>query len=195
MKRLKQKLRSRAGVTLVEMLCAVVILILLGLLLNSGMSMAVKSYHDVTVESEVQLLLSTAVDAIADKVRYSAVEEKKLEGQYNHDGTQKTKDTPNIIVKIADGKILVNDKRLLPDAAYGNGKYVVEPTVATGDASSIVTYHPDSGDGGTGYYTIALRVRESSGTISAEESVDVRCLNPKTEAKKEEAAPPAPAGG
>ena len=49
---MKRKLRNNSGVTLVEMLAVTVILILLGLMLNTGLMMAVGSYHDLTAEAE-----------------------------------------------------------------------------------------------------------------------------------------------
>ena len=48
---MRKKLRGEGGLTLVELLAAVVILILLGLLLNTGLQMAVRTYRAVTAQS------------------------------------------------------------------------------------------------------------------------------------------------
>ena len=47
---MKKKLKSSAGFSLVEMLCAVAVLMLLCVMLNSGLSAAMKTYYDLTAE-------------------------------------------------------------------------------------------------------------------------------------------------
>jgi len=168
MKKIKQKLRSSGGLTLVEMLCGVVILILLGLLLNTGLSMAVKSYMDVTAESETQLLLSTVADALSDKLRYSTVT-KDADGTLKPGSVTVTITGESSLVA-KKGQVLVNDKRLLPDGAYGRGKYIVESSIGTGE---LITY-----DSTTNCFILNLKVREASGDISASTTLSVRCLNP-----------------
>ena len=49
---MRRKVKDNSGLTLVEMMCAVLILVLLSLMLNSGLSMAIKTYQGVTAESE-----------------------------------------------------------------------------------------------------------------------------------------------
>lgn len=71
MKKIGSRLRDSGGFTLVELLAACVVLILLGLILSAGLSVAAKSYHDVTAESEAQLLLSTLADAVMDDLRFA----------------------------------------------------------------------------------------------------------------------------
>ena len=68
---MRKKLKSQRGLTLVETLCAVVILILLGLILNAGLQLSVRAYDDMTAETETELLLSTAADALADVLRFA----------------------------------------------------------------------------------------------------------------------------
>ena len=53
MKRLRQKLKSRRGLTLVEMVAATGVLALLGLMLHTGLFMAQDSYSNMTGESEI----------------------------------------------------------------------------------------------------------------------------------------------
>ena len=68
---MKKKLKSSAGFSLVEMLCAVAVLMLLCVMVNTGLSVAMKTYFDLTAESETQLLLNTLTDAIAGELRYA----------------------------------------------------------------------------------------------------------------------------
>jgi len=163
MKKVQRKLRDSGGVTLIETLCAVVILTLLGLLLNTGLQMAVKSYHDMTAESETQLLLNTLTNALSDKLRYSTVTRRS-------DGTFASSIGEITLDGGTEGQVLVNGKSLLPDGAYGNGRYIVKG-VATGGVAFYLG--PDRN-----CYQLTLTVKEASGNISAGAELTVRCLNP-----------------
>ena len=68
---MKHKLKERAGLTLVEMLCAMLILSLMGFLLHAGLSMAMQSYLHLTAEAETQILLNSLTNAIAAELRYA----------------------------------------------------------------------------------------------------------------------------
>lgn len=162
---MKRKLADSRGLTLVESLCTVVILILLGLMLNTGLNLAVKTYHDVTADSETQLLLSTAVAALSDELRYARSVQADGGGQlvsYNS-----TSYGDNVTITYDTGQILAGGMRLLPAGAYRNGLYeVTQLDITYTDASSL--------------FTIFLKVAEAGGTISAETTVTVRCLDGET---------------
>lgn len=162
-----RKLKNSGGVSVVEMLCAVLLLTLLCLMVNTGMQMAVKSYRDVTAESETQLLLNSLADALSDKLRFAVVTEKDGTtvcsiGEITVDGNGR------VVVeeKNADGTVTTK-KHFLPEGAYGNGRYEAE----TADVSCAVT-------GNVATFTVTLAVKETSGTIGAETVLTVRCLNP-----------------
>lgn len=170
---MRKKLQRSDGLTMVEMLCAVAILILLGLLLNTGLQMAVKSYHDLTAEAETQLLASTLMDALADELRYArnvTTEKKTIDGvetdalsTYDSgykeaEGTLEGTST----IQITDGKLQINGNRVLPDLAYGKDAYLVEQLE--------ITCANDC-------FTIRLKVKEAAGDISTEAELTVRCLN------------------
>ena len=70
---MRKKLKDTSGLTMVEMLCAVLILILLVLMINTGIHMAIRNYYSLTSESETDLLLSSLTDSLADKLRYAVV--------------------------------------------------------------------------------------------------------------------------
>ena len=80
MKKLSKRLRAQSGLTLIETLAAAVILTLLCLALNSGMDIATHTYRSVTAESETQLLLSTAADALTQELRYAAPSKDQTAG-------------------------------------------------------------------------------------------------------------------
>ena len=68
---MRKKRGDQRGFTLVEMLCATLILVMLALVTGVGLRLALRSYRAVRAESETQLLLSTALDALADDLRYA----------------------------------------------------------------------------------------------------------------------------
>lgn len=165
---MRKKLNAEDGLTLVELLAATVVLILLGLLLNTGLQMTVRSYRTITAQSEVELLLSTAVDTLADDLRYAReVVGSGTSFTYNSDSyganTSFTLDEK--------GQIVANGLRVLPTGAYGSGgAYKVTKLAVTFDGSEEITF------------TIRLEVETASGNIRAEtpaDGVTVRCLNPK----------------
>lgn len=163
---MKKKLKSSAGFSLVEMLCAAVILMLLCLMISTGIHMAMVNYRAITSESEVQLLLSSLSDALADKLRYCVV--------YTDETGTAVKGLSIGEVSAPDGMVLVDSSKLLPDGAYGeklaegaNGrKYRAEVTVEPSVSS------------GTPIFTVELKVGETSGDIGAETKLTIRCLNP-----------------
>lgn len=66
-----RKWKDSRGFTLVETLCAVAILVMLGLLINTGLHLAMRSYRDLTAQSELELLAASLSDALADELRYA----------------------------------------------------------------------------------------------------------------------------
>lgn len=166
---MRKKLSSESGLTLVEMLCAVAILVLLVLLLGTGMQMALHTYRDIVAQSEADLLLSTAVDALADDLRYARDVTTGADGRlsgYTSDSFGK-----GASIELDDkSQIVVNGMRLLPTGAYGlNEAYRVDK-----EKMSIQYVEPN--------FTITLRVVTKDERISAETSVTVRCLNAKKDA-------------
>lgn len=176
---MKKKLKDSSGLTLVEMLCATAILVLLCLMLNSGLSMAIKTYQGITAESETQLLLSSLSDALADKLRYCVV--------YT-DGTDPTGlSIGDIAAPEPEGMVLVGGKELLPDGAYGNpdGFYKGNYQVTMGSTALKDIYQPD-----TNSFTITLTVKDVNLGISKTTELTVRCLNPPKEEETEEGTTP-----
>lgn len=165
---MREKLREEQGLTLVEMLCAVAILILLGLMLNTGLQMAIRSYQDITASSEVQLLLSTLSDALADDLRYARDVTTDEDGRllsYNSDSYNNGGSTASLAID-ENGRVTASGQRVLPDGAYGNGTYKVQTMNIT-----YVTKPNGS------YFTIELKVAQTEGTISAGTEFTVRCLS------------------
>lgn len=194
---LTDKLKESQGLTFVEMLCAILILSLLSLLINSGLHMAQRSYHSMVLQSETRLLLSTLSDALADELRYAGnVEVDAADGTlktyrsglYGEKTTLKVK-KDQAVDKEKHGQIYAEaplpgsvtptSYLLLPDGAYG-GKMWLCGVPADGMKISY--------DAATKLFTVELKVLEMKreGTdersfvtsgISAETKFTVRCLN------------------
>ncbi len=164
---MRRKLAGHEGLTLVELLAAVVILILLGLILNAGLQMAMTSYRAMIAQSETELLLSTLADILADDLRYAedvAAREGMLDSYFSDSYGEGTG------LRLENGKVYADGGgnsglRVLPDGAYGlNGRYEVD-AMEIGYADRV--------------FTLKLSVKEKDGDIHAETELTVRCLNPE----------------
>lgn len=160
---MRRKLGEESGLTLVEMLAAVVVLILLGLMLNTGMQLAVRSYRTMIAHSEVQLLLSTLADALGDDLRYAQEVETDAGGKLTA-YQDASGDTVSLVIG-PDGQVYAGEKRILPPGAYGRGAYAVKTMdISFAEADSC--------------FTVELKVGQKTGEISDERTFTVRCLNP-----------------
>ncbi len=164
---MRRKLAGHEGLTLVELLAAVVVLILLGLILNAGLQMAMTSYRAMIAQSETELLLSTLADILADDLRYAedvAAKEGMLDSYFSDSYGEETR------LRLENGKVYADGGgnsglRVLPDGAYGlNGRYEVD-AMEIGYADRV--------------FTLKLSVKEKDGDIHAETELAVRCLNPE----------------
>lgn len=176
---MRKKWKDSAGLTLVETLCAVLILVLLSLLLNAGLNMAVKSYRDLTAASETQLLLNSLTNAIAAELRYAHEVRGNADPTYNGD-CQITLDHGGHVC--AGGRGLLPGEKNGAGGAYHGGKYSAAPIAA---GIPIVQYED-------GCFTVNLKVVWNDHPISArtpEGGVVIRCLNPPGEAEEGGEAP------
>lgn len=165
---MKRKLKSSRGLSLVETLCAVLILILLGLMVNTGLNMALNSYREITAQAEAELLLSTLADALADDLRYARdVKVETVDGKevvsYNSDSYNGENGHASFRVDEKTGQLLANDLRVLPEGVYGNGAYRV--------SDFKLTY-------ADGVFQLVLEIQQAEGDISVGTELSVRCLNP-----------------
>ena len=65
------KLKNKSGLTLVEMLCCVVVMLLVSIGMVNGVSLAVRNYESSLMSSESQVLCSTLTNLVSDELRYS----------------------------------------------------------------------------------------------------------------------------
>lgn len=176
---MRKKLRESAGLTLVETLCAVLILVLLSFMLNTGLNMAMKSYLNLTAQSETQLLLSSLTNAIAAELRYAHEVSGDADPTYNGGCRITLEDGGRIC---AGGRELLPAERDGAGGAYRGGKYSAAPIAAD---VPIVQY-------ADGCFTVNLKVVWNDHPVSAqtpEGGVVIRCLNPPKETGEGEESP------
>ena len=194
---MRKKINSEAGFSLVELIVVMAIMVLLGLMLTAGMRMATHTYRTVIAQSEVELLLSSAVDALADELRYAWDVEGDLSNAecdftyYSDSYGEGTSLTAKYHEGDVDytGQIIANSKytddsnvlqnrpwQVLPTGSYGGG--IVMPYKEYEVAAMKITHKEIDGEI---IFTIYLKVATADGKISAEtpgDGVTVRCLNP-----------------
>ena len=194
---MKKKLKGEAGFTLVEMLVVAAIMVLLGLMVGVGMKAAMRTYRSIVAQSEVELLLSTAVDALADDLRYARDVQSRTGTDLNCDFTY-TSDSffgEGVYLDLDSGRIVAckpsnNNKQFLSTGAYGSKtsfeeyqvtemKITLNGPPATADPGSyeitftiVLTVTADSSDGTS---VSASTPKDKDGN---DIGVTVRCLNP-----------------
>lgn len=173
-----RKWKDSRGFSLVEMLCATVILVLLGLLINTGLNLAVKSYRNITAQEELELLVSNLSSVLADDLRYAKKvyvvdsTSKELSRYHSERYNSPQQQYTRLSVHDDDGQLYANDYRVLPSGSYGNGAYILKDG-AEGDPGFQITYE-------NGLFTVHLRAQQAGGGLSVSKEFTVRCLNPNT---------------
>lgn len=159
MRKLRCRLRSCRGFTLVETMAAAAVLALLALMLHTGLLMAQRSYVNMTGAAERQLLLSTLGDLLSNELRYARDVVAEPGGRLER--YTSVNYGRNTILSLSDGQLAANGLRMLSTGAYGNGAYTLDTCAITYDS---------------GTFQVALEVSGWGGSDSAQFSV--RCLNP-----------------
>lgn len=116
------KQKKRAGMTLVELLCALAVLLLVSACMVLGVSLAVKSYERSVTHSEAQILCSTLQATVSDELRYSGTlyyRGGQLVGFFSQD--HGGEDAQDGFQTDENGHILLGGGKLLPKKAYPHG--------------------------------------------------------------------------
>ncbi len=78
-----KKLRNIRGLTMVELLCCILILLLSSALVALGANLAIRTYRECMESSEAQVLCSTLTTAISDKLRYCGSVTESTDGGFS----------------------------------------------------------------------------------------------------------------
>lgn len=77
--RLRDKLNHRRGFTLIELVCAMLVMALLGMVVSIGISTAVRVQREATFIAHSDVLTATLNTSMSDVLRYSVVNTQKTE--------------------------------------------------------------------------------------------------------------------
>ena len=159
-----KKLRNQNGLTLTEMLCTVIIVLLFSSLVAVGANAAVRSFRISMADSQAQELCSTLTTAISDKLRYCTVETDAvfIQGVGYVKGTAE-----NIFTVNSDsGQVYLGENKLLGVYAYPEGLKVQDFSVKY--------------DGTKRIFTVALQIEDRRDTKLAEADFQVKQINQET---------------
>ena len=187
---MRRKLRDTGGFSFVETLCAMALLVLLCMMMYTGIQMALKTYREITAESELRLLRSSLSDVLTDRLRYASVTGPENAGVITPrkctfgTGIGAGGRLTGVAID-GEGMLKVDGKRVLSDGAYGekifggNGRrYRVE--AVPGGGKPLIRYE------GGNVFKINFTVTDTRTHISQTAELTVRCLNPV----KKEGTPP-----
>lgn len=121
-----KKLRNQNGLTLTEMLCTVIIVLLFSSLVAVSANAAVRSFRISMADSQAQELCSTLTTAISDKLRYCTVE---ADNTVFIQGVGYVKGPAEKIFTADSGQVYLGENKLLGAYAYPEGLKVREFSV------------------------------------------------------------------
>ena len=157
-----KKLRNQKGLTLTEMLCTVIIVLLFSSLVAVGANAAVRSFRISMADSQAQELCSTLTTAISDKLRYCTVETDAvfIQGVGYVKGTAE-----NIFTVNSDsGQVYLGGEKFLGAYAYPESLKVQEFSV---------TYKEN-------VFTVKFQIKDRRKTKLAEGDFQVKQINQET---------------
>ena len=157
-----KKLRNQNGLTLTEMLCTVIIVLLFSSLVAVGANAAVRSFRISMADSQAQELCSTLTTAISDKLRYCTVEADNtvfIQGVGYVEGTAE-----NIFTVNDSGQVYLGKNKFLGAYAYPEGFKVQE---------FYVTYKEN-------VFTVKFQIEDRRDTKLAEANFQVKQINQET---------------
>ena len=157
-----KRLRNQNGLTLTEMLCTVIIVLLFSSLVAVGANAAVRSFRISMADSQAQELCSTLTTAISDKLRYCTVETDAVFIQ----GVGYVYRPANEIftVKSDSGQVYLGGEKFLGAYAYPEGLKVQEFSV---------TYKEN-------VFTVKFQIKDRRDTKLAEADFQVKQINQET---------------
>lgn len=160
-----KKLRNQNGLTLTEMLCTVIIVLLFSSLVAVGANAAVRSFRISMADSQAQELCSTLTTAISDKLRYCTVEADNtvfIQGVGYVKGPAE-----NIFTVNSDSdQVYLGENKLLGAYAYPEGLKVQDFSVKY--------------DGTKRIFTVAFQIEDRRDTKLAEADFQVKQINQET---------------
>lgn len=160
-----KKLRNQNGLTLTEMLCTVIIVLLFSSLVAVGANAAVRSFRISMADSQAQELCSTLTTAISDKLRYCTVEADNtvfIQGVGYVKGPAE-----NIFTVNSDsGQVYLGENKFLGAYAYPEGLKVKDFSVEYNGTERV--------------FTVKFQIEDRRETKLAEAYFQVKQINQET---------------
>lgn len=150
-------LRNNRGVTLMELVVTILIMLLSTATVTVGMSLAIRTYRECVEASEAQILCSSLTTAISDKLRYCGTVKIDRNGKLQQIFIQslgKVDDGDGEALRIEDGKVMLGSNKLIGSGVYPRGLKVSTLEFEYNETSRI--------------FTITLKISDSSGHVLAE---------------------------
>ena len=160
-----KKLRNQNGLTLTEMLCTVIIVLLFSSLVAVGANAAVRSFRISMADSQAQELCSTLTTAISDKLRYCTVETDHtvfLQGVVYVEGAANEIFTLNS----DSGQVYLGENKFLGAYAYPEGLKVKDFSVEYNGTERV--------------FTVKFQIKDRRDTKLAEADFQVKQINQET---------------
>ena len=158
-----KKLRNQNGLTLTEMLCTVIIVLLFSSLVAVGANAAVRSFRISMADSQAQELCSTLTTAISDKLRYCTVED---DNTVFIQGVGYVKGPAKDIFTADSGQVYLRENKLLGAYAYPEGLKVKDFSVEYNDTERV--------------FTVQFQIKDRRDTKLAEANFQVKQINQET---------------
>lgn len=158
-----KKLRNQNGLTLTEMLCTVIIVLLFSSLAAVGANAAVRSFRISMADSQAQELCSTLTTAISDKLRYCTVE---ADNTVFIQGVGYVKGPADKIFTADSGQVYLGENKLLGAYAYPEGLKVKDFSVEYNDTERV--------------FTVQFQIKDRRDTKLAEANFQVKQINQET---------------
>ncbi len=159
-----KKLHCKKGLTITEMLCVLVVVVLLSAILVTGVQMGVKFFTQTVARSEAKVLCSTLSSAVKDELRYAQF--VNGEGANFSYTSEKLGNNTKLSVDPDTGYLMISNnsgtKLLIGKGAYTYG--------ARADLS--INYNKT-----TNIFTVTITVQSKGGTTLEETSFQIKRLN------------------
>lgn len=159
-----KKLRNQNGLTLTEMLCTVIIVLLFSSLVAVGANAAVRSFRISMADSQAQELCSTLTTAISDKLRYCTVE---ADNTVFIQGVGYVYRSADKIFTVNDrGQVYLGENKFLGAYAYPEGLKVKDFSVEYNGTERV--------------FTVKFQIEDRRETKLAEADFQVKQINQET---------------
>lgn len=158
-----KKLRNQNGLTLTEMLCTVIIVLLFSSLVAVGANAAVRSFRISMADSQAQELCSTLTTAISDKLHYCTVE---ADNTVFIQGVGYVKGPAKDIFTADSGQVYLRENKLLGAYAYPEGLKVKDFSVEYNDTERV--------------FTVQFQIEDGRDTKLAKADFQVKQINQET---------------